>query len=129
MTKSYPIEIILSLTTGRLLKEHGFGDMHELAEHVLGHPVWTHEFAERSLWSRMSEMVLAQHPALRDAETFDADAAKASLDAYLAGYVERARARFGVSLDIVAGTGERTEDPLTSAERLMPGKPIVGVVV
>lgn len=129
MKKAFPIEIVLSLTTGRLLKHGGFGDMQELAEHVLGHPVWTHEFADKGTVARMTEAVLAQHPTLRDAEVFDAKAAKRSLDTYLAGYVERATVTFGAMLDIESGTQRRTESPLASAQRLMPGKPILAVEV
>lgn len=129
MTKSWPIETVLALTTGRLLKHGGFGDMQELAEYVLGHPVWTHEFADRGMVTKMKNAVFAQHPTLRNAEAFDATAAKRSLDDYLAGYVERAAATFGASIEIEAGKQERTESPLASAARLMPGKPIVAVEV
>lgn len=125
MTKSYPVEVVLSATTGVLLKHHGFDELHELAEHVLGHPVWTHEFADAGTVRRLRDAVLAQHPALRDAEPWAPDG---DLAAYLAGYVERARARYGATLEVEAGTGERTESPLASMQRLAPDKPIVVVV-
>lgn len=125
--KQFPIEIVLSLTTGILLKQGGFGEMQELAEHVLGHPVWTHEFAEKALWEKMNEAVFAQHPSLRNAEVFERPAE--DLDAYLDAYVSRAIARFGATLEIERGSVERTESPFANARRVIGDKPIVAVVV
>jgi uncharacterized Zn finger protein len=119
MQKSYPIEIILSLTTGFLLKEGGFSEMHGLVEHVLGHPVWTHEFADKALWERTRELVFAQHPQLRDAEAFDRAAAKRDVATYLTSYVSRAVARYGATLEIQQGATEREENPIESAERIL----------
>lgn len=129
MKKAYPIEIVLSLTTGFLLKHQGFAEMHELAEHVLGHSVWTHEFADEQLVQRMAVAVFRQHPALRDAEAFDVSIKKEKLDEYLAAYVARAVTRYGAFLDIERGTDQRTESPLVSGQRLMDGRPVIGVSV
>lgn len=129
MKKSFPIDVVLSLTTGFLLKEGGFGDMHELAEHVLGHAVWTHEFVDKELWDRMKQALFAQHPSLRKAENFDTAAAKKDLVPYLTGYVERAVAKFGATLEVERGQGERTESPLASARRVFGDKPIAVITV
>lgn len=129
MKKDYPIEIVLSLTTGYLLKEGGFSDMHELAEHVLGHPVWTHEFADKGLFERMREALFAQYPDLRDVEEFDSVAAKIDVAAYLSGYVTRAVVQYGATLEVERGVCERTESPLASARRVFGDKPIAVVTV
>lgn len=45
MVKDFPVQCYLTLLSGiSCVKE--FGLFHEFMEHVLGHPVWTHEFHE-----------------------------------------------------------------------------------
>jgi len=114
--KTFPTEIVLSLTTGVLLKAGGFGDMHELAEHVRGSSIWTHEFADKALWRELSEAVFAQHPQLREAEEFERG--DAAIEVYLPEYVARAIARFGESLSIAKGATGRTESPIASLQRI-----------
>ena len=46
---------ILSLYTGFLCGP--FSDMHELAEKVMGRPIWTHQFADRELVDKMKQAV------------------------------------------------------------------------
>jgi hypothetical protein len=53
-TREFPTEVLVSLTSGVLLCE--FGQMHECAEFLMGHPIWTHHFAKRT--------ILAQCPGL-----------------------------------------------------------------
>ena len=60
--KTFPLSAFLSLVTGRSWGE--FHEMHGLAEHVMGHPIWTHEFASEKLWTEMRARVLAAHPTL-----------------------------------------------------------------
>lgn len=64
MSKDFPLGVLLSMTTGKMLCN--FSDMHEAAELILGHPVWTHEFADRNLCDKIKARVLAQHPDLAD---------------------------------------------------------------
>ena len=134
MKKTFPIDAVLSLTTGILVGP--FDKLHELIEHVAGHPVWTHELAERALWGRLSELVFSQHPQLRDAKPFSCAAGlpKATIDTLVASYVEEASALFGAEVEIDAGDLERTEGPLVSAQRILKeagraDMPIVAVVV
>lgn len=118
--KSFPTDVVLSLTTGILLKVGGFSEMHELIEYVAGHPVWTHELIDKPFVARLCEAVYAEHPALRDVEKFDAKGAKGdALLSYLNEYVARQVAKYGESLTIKQGDGQRTEDPLSSLERLV----------
>lgn len=41
-TRDFPTAVIASLSSGVLLCE--FTDMHEAAEYLMGHPIWTHQF-------------------------------------------------------------------------------------
>lgn len=41
-----------------------FGDIHELAEKVLGRPIWTSEFASEALMKQLSEAVKPQYLAI-----------------------------------------------------------------
>lgn len=61
-TREFPTAVIASITTGIMLCP--FGDMHEAAEFVMGHPIWTHHFADRNLNADMRKTVLAQVPTM-----------------------------------------------------------------
>lgn len=63
-TKSFKTTAVIGLTSGILYGD--FGELHELAEWVAGHPIWTHEFADQKLHDRLREKVFGQHPVLRD---------------------------------------------------------------
>jgi hypothetical protein len=119
MKKSFRIEVILGLTAGILLERNGFGEIRLFAGFVAGHDVWTHEMADEDFVRRITEAVFAQYPSLREAETFVHPRGPA-FDEYLRGYGERARRRFGESLEIEAGVGERAESPVNSFDRLAP---------
>ena len=45
--------IVVSAYTGFLMCD--FGDVHEYIEKKLGRPVWTHEFADKSIWEEIRE--------------------------------------------------------------------------
>ena len=62
MMKTYPTAVVLSLYTGVLLC--AFSDMHELAEYLVGTPVWTHQFASRAFVNEIADALKQQHPAL-----------------------------------------------------------------
>jgi len=61
-TREFPTAALASLTSGVLLCK--FGDMHEAAEFVMGHPIWTHHFASKQLNQDIQKTLLAQHPGL-----------------------------------------------------------------
>lgn len=58
--RDFPTAVIASLTSGTLLCK--FADMHEAAEFLMGHPIWTHHFASKDLWAKMRTAVLEQCP-------------------------------------------------------------------
>lgn len=115
--KNYGTDIVLSLTTGILLKERGFSEMHELCEYIAGHSVWTHELADKALVQKLVDAVHQQHPQLRDVEKWEPGDKDKYV--YLNEYVTRQTEKFGSSLSISPAPFERTEDPLHSLERLM----------
>lgn len=129
-TKPLAMHQLLSLTTGYMLSPD-FGDVHEAAEHVAGHPIWTHEFVEVSLWHRLRDAVFAEHPDLREAEAFvplpktaSKDACRAHADAYVARMV----ATLGAERSMPEGAWRRGESPIASARRIAgPDKPILAV--
>lgn len=61
-TREFPTAVVASATSGILLCE--FSKMHEFAEFVMGHPIWTHHFADKGLWRDMKRTILAQCPGM-----------------------------------------------------------------
>lgn len=118
--KEFPLSACLSVSTGRLCGN--FGDMHELAEHLLGHPVWTHEFADRVLVDRLEAAMNAAVPGLPNH-----DAAKHVDKTNYLQFVAEWEGKLGKSVMIPKGSTMRTENPVESLERMMPGKPVVVV--
>lgn len=60
--RSFPTLVIASLSSSIMLVENGFDQMHEAAEFLMGHPIWTHHFANKNLWAEMQKTVLEQCP-------------------------------------------------------------------
>lgn len=61
-TREFPTAVIASLSSGVLLCR--FSDMHEAAEYLMGHPIWTHHFANKDLWQEMQRTIAAQCPGM-----------------------------------------------------------------
>lgn len=84
-TRDFPVAVIASISTGVLLCP--FGDMHEAAEYLMGHSIWTHHFASKDLWQEMRQTILEQCPGMpTDAPDVTKDnwpAFKAKLEAEL----------------------------------------------
>lgn len=62
-TRDFPTAVIASITSGVMLCD-SFGDIHEAAEYLMGHPIWTHHFADKQLASEMQRTALEQCPGL-----------------------------------------------------------------
>lgn len=56
--RDFPTAVIASLSSGTLLCS--FSDMHEAAEYLMGHPIWTHHFANKQLWQDMQKTIAEQ---------------------------------------------------------------------
>jgi hypothetical protein len=60
--REFPTSVIASISSGVLLCE--FDKMHEAAEYLMGHPIWTHHFASKDLWRSMQHKILEQCPGM-----------------------------------------------------------------
>lgn len=121
-TKAFSTPILASITTGVLLEEP-FSKMHEAAEFLMGHSIWTHEFANKALWGLMRAKLLEQHPGL------DVDADDVTADNY-EDFAAKLKADLGDTLEISKGEERRAADPLTTAQNMLgPDKEIIPVVV
>lgn len=116
-TKQFKLGVVLSLTTGKLLCE--FSELHEAAEYVLGHPVWTHEFADEQTVERIRNAVVTQHPGLADVD------AKGVTKENWKEFLAAKEALYGEQITLQEGTQVREESPLESLERMVPGKPVL----
>ena len=62
-TRDFPTAVIASLSSGVMLCEK-FSAMHEAAEFIMGHPIFTHHFANENLWREMQQTISAQCPGM-----------------------------------------------------------------
>lgn len=61
-TRDFPTAVIASLSSGVMLCK--FSELHEAAEFLMGHPIWTHHFASKELWKEMQQTIAAQCPGM-----------------------------------------------------------------
>ncbi len=98
-TKSFDPAVLAGLTTGIVLTDDGFSPMHEAAEWVMGHPIWTHQFP-------------TMLPAIRDAIVAQfADMPTEAPDDFMQAAVD-VRARYGKAVEVRRGAGETAINPL-----------------
>lgn len=112
-TREFPTEVIASLSSGILVCK--FSDMHEAAEYLMGHPIWTHHFGDKALWQSMREAILVQHPNM-----------PLDLDGVTPGNWEARRdalhAELGGTVTIQKGDGHTALSPL---DGIPEGKPTI----
>ena len=106
-------------------EEDGFSAQHKLAEHLLGHSVWTHEFTDVGIWNRIQAELVRQHPSLASMPAYDRSAARrarrrGNVMTYVRSYLREVAAACGEVMTFERGTGERKEHPLQSLRRVMP---------
>jgi hypothetical protein len=102
-TKNVSTAALLSISTGILFC--GFGEMQEAAEFLMGHPIWTHHFANKALWERMQAAIVNQHP--KFPTTMPGVDATNWADA-----LDRVEMKFGKELPIRKGDGTSAMHPL-----------------
>ncbi len=61
-TREFPTAVIASISSGVLLCD--FGKMHEAAEFLMGHPIWTHHFGDKTLCTEMKRIIAEQCPGM-----------------------------------------------------------------
>ena len=75
--------------------------MASMAEYVVGHPIWTHQFADKVLVATIREEIFRQHPVLRDVEKYDAKCVQGdAVKDYIRGYVLRQDEKYGQTLNL-----------------------------
>lgn len=118
-TQSFTVAAALSAITGRLLCD-SFGEVHALSEWVMGHSIWTHEFADKNLCERIKAAVIVQHPMLGESD------ASSLNETNFSDWLTNEEMRLGVKcMTFAKGTGARTEHPLESISRMFPDKPTI----
>ncbi len=98
-TKQFDPLALASISTGIMLMENGFSAIHEAAEWLLGHPVWTHELPD--CWPRMRKCVLEQFPDMPVEKPADFRKLAAEI-----------KARYGDKVEVKRGTYERSAGPI-----------------
>lgn len=100
-TKAFDPATLAAFTTGILMTE--FAKVHEAAEWLIGHPVWTHEFPV--LADRLKALTLAQFPMM-----------PTEIEATWEAQRDAIRAQYGETVEVARGADHRAADPLTTAE-------------
>lgn len=109
-TKMIRTTTLIALVSGKSLAP--FNEIHEAAEWVMGHSVWTHEFADKELWQRMRGVVLAKYPQLSvSVEHINSENYRDE--------IPKIEAMFPPTFAIEQGVQGRTEDPIDSLERIV----------
>jgi hypothetical protein len=112
-TREFPTAVIASISSGILLCE--FGKMHEAAEYLMGHPIWTHHFASKDLWKAMQAKVLEQCPGMpTEIDGITADNYKQ--------HVADLESELGAVATIRKGDGKTAMHPL---DGIPEGKPVI----
>ncbi len=112
-TKTFPTLQVASCACGIILQDGlSYGDMAEIAEHALGHPVWTHELGDEKTMNRVRDAIHGAFPQLPTREEAQADHFAAA---------DRATAAYGETINLERGTNERTEGPIASLARMTGG--------
>jgi hypothetical protein len=101
---------LASLTSGILLVP-SFSPVHAAAEWVAGHPIWTHEFADRAFCERLRDAVLAHFPDMPTERPANWQETAGEL-----------RARLGETVAMPGGDWKRNADSITTLEALRAAK-------
>src|SRR6266566_5652989 len=100
-TRDFPTTVIASIATGKMLCK--FSDMHEAAEYLMGHPIWTQQFADEILLEDMRKAVAEQCPDM-PLQGQDGDARDVNSDNYL-DYIAKLEIKLGKTVKIRKGSG------------------------
>ena len=115
-SKEFPTAVIASLSSGICLG--GFGAMHEAAEYLMGHPIWTHHFADKGICTQMQRAVIDQCPEM------PTEISGVDKDNYLEKVADL-EANIGKTVRLKKGSGVTAMHPL---DGIPEGKPIVAII-
>jgi len=118
-SKYWDTVCVLSITTGRLLTS--FSNMHECIEWVAGHSVWTHELADKQLFSSLRKTIYGQHPQLTEV-----DSSNINRDNW-EEFAKKVEKKFGNRLSLVKGHAKRKQNPIETLKEVVPNTPVIQV--
>lgn len=117
-TREFPTAVIASLSTGFLLCD--FSAMHEAAEYLMGHPIWTHHFASDQLNEDMRRAIAEQCPGMWTREQTEGVTRENWQE-----YCAKLEAEFGPTVRIRKGSGLTAMLPTDGIPDHIKGKTIV----
>lgn len=101
-TRDFPSPVIASLSSGVMLCK-SFGEIHEAAEYLMGHPIFTHHFADKTLWGEMQRAIAEQCPGM-PTKLAGGEAWEGELKAVLAEFGPTVKLRKGSGLTAMLPT-------------------------
>ena len=127
--KSFPTDLVASVAVGvAITNTVKLSGIHGLVEHVLGHPVWSHEVGTQLPFASAKLKPLFADLAPPDMDDMRRMSPEARRDATMQ-FHQRVVARHGTDIEVEKGDGVRAADPMTTARALYPKTEIVGVKV
>lgn len=118
MKKTFPLHAVLTMRTKKLMGD--FAKAHELAEWVLGHPIWTHEM--HLFLKKISDKLGEQFPGL------PSTLPDVNKNNYAEALAELEKVH-GTSFEVEQGNEERTESPLDTLLGMVDKKKVTAVLV
>lgn len=110
-SRAFDPRALATFTTG-IVMVAPFSLSHEAAEWLLGHPVWTHEFADKATMDRLSKAALAQFPDFPVGKPNDWQRCADDLIA-----------RYGPTVSVKQGHDTRDRNPIETAIALLSRTP------
>lgn len=111
-TKEFSTAALASLTGHKLMTE-SFSDVHEAAEFVVGHSIWTHEFADKNNVQKIREAILEQHPDLAgfdDSDVTSKNVVQRRIDLI---------AEYGTTRTLMKGDEQRLKNPIQTLVEIL----------
>lgn len=115
--KTFPTLQVASTITGVGLAEGmTYSDIQEVASHLLGAPIWTHELVHEPTKDAYVEEGYRQFPDMPSIAEAEADYRAAAA---------KAIAAYGDTVEVEEGTHGRRESPVDTLSRMVPAEKIV----
>jgi len=116
-TKTFPTLRVASTITGiALTHDMTYSDMQEIASHLFGASIWTHELVHEPTKDAYVEEGYRQFPNMPSQAEAEADFKAAAA---------KATAAYGDAVVVVEGTHGRRENPVDTLSRMVPPEKIV----
>jgi hypothetical protein len=118
-SKTFPTLRVASTITGIGLTDGmTYSDMQEIASHLFGAPIWTHELIHEPTRDAYVEEGYRQFPDMPSQAEAEADFKAAAA---------KALAAYGETVEVEEGTHGRRESPVDTLSRMVPPEKIVVV--